>query len=443
MNTAPPHILLVNPWIHDFAAYDVWASPLGLLGLAAILREHGFKVTYYDCLNRFHPRSRMPDRAARFGRGPYPKSELPKPAGLEDIPRRYCRYGVNPEWFYEDLVAMPRPDLILVTSIMTYWYPGVVETIRLIRRRWPEATVILGGIYATLCREHAEAHSGADIVVSGFTGPDVVSIVSRLTRHPATPRFAVDDLDAYPMPALELLSRIPHAPVLTSVGCPFSCAYCAASLLSPGRWRKTPEQIAAEVLHWNRAFGVVDFAFYDDALLADAEQHALPLLERLARLPADVRFHTPNALHIRNITPRLARLMVQTGFRTVRLGLETADTRDFDHKTSREEFEAAARILRDAGFSSSELGAYLLVGLPGQSMDTVRTSIRTVKAAGVRPIPAYYTPIPHTPLWEAAVHASRYDLEADPVFTNNTIFPCIGDGFSWDLIQRVRSWVAE
>ena len=31
-----PHILLVNPWIHDFAAYDFWAKPLGLLVLAAL-----------------------------------------------------------------------------------------------------------------------------------------------------------------------------------------------------------------------------------------------------------------------------------------------------------------------------------------------------------------------------------------------------------------------
>ena len=30
-----PQVLLVNPWIHDFAAYDFWAAPLGLLTLGA------------------------------------------------------------------------------------------------------------------------------------------------------------------------------------------------------------------------------------------------------------------------------------------------------------------------------------------------------------------------------------------------------------------------
>ena len=43
-----PHILLVNPWIHDFAAYDFWAKPMGLLTLAALLRSHDFYVSYID-----------------------------------------------------------------------------------------------------------------------------------------------------------------------------------------------------------------------------------------------------------------------------------------------------------------------------------------------------------------------------------------------------------
>jgi hypothetical protein len=39
-----------------------------------------------------------------------------------------------------------------------------------------------------------------------------------------------------------------------------------------------------------------------------------------------------------------------------------------------------------------------------------------VKQAGVTPVIAHYTPIPHTPMWDDAVAASRYDLESDPIF---------------------------
>ena len=31
--------LLVNPWICDFAAYDLWLRPYGLLRVGAVLRK--------------------------------------------------------------------------------------------------------------------------------------------------------------------------------------------------------------------------------------------------------------------------------------------------------------------------------------------------------------------------------------------------------------------
>ena len=33
-----PHILLINPWITDFAAYNFWIKPLGLLYIASLLK---------------------------------------------------------------------------------------------------------------------------------------------------------------------------------------------------------------------------------------------------------------------------------------------------------------------------------------------------------------------------------------------------------------------
>lgn len=50
-----PLILLINPWITDFAAYDYWTKPLGLLLLGSLLREGGCGVTLIDCLDRHDP----------------------------------------------------------------------------------------------------------------------------------------------------------------------------------------------------------------------------------------------------------------------------------------------------------------------------------------------------------------------------------------------------
>ena len=219
-----PKILLVNPWIHNFAAYDFWAKPTGLLYLGSMLRSHGFPVSYIDCLDRFHPCAPSTNAPYRSGRGPYLKSPIPKPPGLQDIPRRYSRYGIPPSWFKESLLSLDRPDLILVTSFMTYWYPGVQETIRVIRETFPAAPIILGGIYASLCHDHARTHSGADAVISGPGEDQLADIISEFTGYTTEWSINPDDLDSRPYPAYDLQSKITYVPLITSRGCPFSCA---------------------------------------------------------------------------------------------------------------------------------------------------------------------------------------------------------------------------
>jgi hypothetical protein len=442
---AGPHILLVNPWIHDFAAYDVWSKPYGLLYLGALLRFHGISVSYIDCLNRFHPKGPHSNPNARHGRGPYLKTPIPNPKGLEDIRRTYSRYGIAPAWFREDLASLqPAPDLIMVTSIMTYWYPGVIETIDMLKAALPEVPVVLGGIYARLCTAHARSHSGADEVVTD-TGEGLWDMVKRHTGQEVKPRLNWSDWDSHPYPAFDLQSVINYVPLLTRQGCPFDCAYCAARFLQPSIHQRSPEVVVEEIGYWHQQYGVADFAFYDDALLIGAEKHAIPLLEEIIRRKWPVFFHTPNALHISSITRYTARLMARASFRTLRLGLETTDfeTRGrLDHKVTADQFKQAVGHLKAAGFDARQVGAYLLVGLPGQDLKALYTSIDTVKAAGITPILAHFTPIPHTRLWDAAVNASRYDLTADPVYANNAIFPCRQESFSWSVLSDLKRYIS-
>lgn len=435
-----PHILLVNPWIHDFAAYDYWAKPYGLLSLAGLLRHHGLEVSYIDCLDRFHPLDGLGDPNARHGRGPYRKCLIKAPRALAGIERNFSRYGIEPEWFRRDLKALPSPDLILVTSLMTYWYPGVVETIDLLKTVFPKVPVVLGGIYAQLCTAHARKNSGADEVCTG-RGESLLDLVARHTGVAVESLMDLNDWRSWPYPAFDLQHHINYVPLLTSRGCPFDCAYCASSFLEPAYYRRSPESVVEEIGFWHYQHGVKDFAFYDDALLADAGRHAVPLFERLIAQQWPIHLHTPNAIHIRMVTADMARLMKKAGFHTLRLGLETTafnGRNDLDAKVTRDEFRQAVEHLKAAGFDPRQVGAYLLAGLPGQSVEAVEKSIRVVKAAGIRPVLAYYTPIPHTRMWASAKKASRYDLEADPIFTNNAIFPCRRKDFSWLELSKLK-----
>jgi radical SAM superfamily enzyme YgiQ (UPF0313 family) len=438
MTNAQPHLILINPWIYDFAAYDLWSKPLGLLTLAAFLRNRGFAVHLIDCLDIHHPGMHadpslvQPVRRS-YGTGKFFRKKLRKPQALINIPRSYSRYGMSRQLFVEELRAAERPSAILVTSLMTYWYPGVVEAIRLAKEIHPQTPVILGGIYARLCTEHATQVAGADEVVTA-TGPQAFSALLGILG-----KFGIEATNpspvSHPFPSFDLLRGIDYVCLQTSCGCPYRCRYCASPFLNPDFSKQDPLRILEEISYWQTHWGVVDFAFYDDALLMGFELHLKVLLEEVVRQKRSLRFHTPNALHVREITPSVAKLLFASGFQTLRLGLETSDMGlhlELDGKVSAGEFGKAVSCLAAAGFSKKQIGVYILAGLPGQTAASVEDSVRYVDRAGATPYLAEYSPIPHTPLWEKALSCSKYDLAAEPLFHNNTLLPC------WDMDQQAR-----
>ena len=177
----------------------------------------------------------------------------------------------------------------------------------------------------------------------------------------------------------------------------------------------------------------------------ESDIHAGVLLEYLARQALNLRFHTPNALHVKEITPDIAGLMYRTGFKTIRLGLETADFslhNDLDNKVAEGDFDRAVHNLLAAGFSRKEIGTYILVGLPDQGVDSVVKTIEFVSRVGVIPYLAEYSPIPHTALWEKAIGHSEYDLASEPLFHNNTLLPCWNNSQKKE-IPKLRRMVLE
>ncbi len=427
-----PDVVLVNPWIYDFAAYDLWAKPLGLLRLGALLRARGYEIALLDALDPFHPE--LPQRPKRkaYGTGHYFRQKIPKPWPLADVPRNFARYGLPPNLFLKELKRLGKPQVFVVTSLMTYWYPGVVEAVRLLRRLYPDVPVLVGGIYVTLCPEHAQK-----ILPEAEVIPGGLERVLKAVEKRAIPSGS---RALHPYPAFDLYRSLPYVVIASSFGCPFRCRYCASRLLNPSFSQRPPKEVVAEITFWHERFGVKDFAFYDDALLVNFERHLAVILEEILRLGLKVRFHTPNALHVRLVRKDVARLLRQAGFVTIRFGFETANPerhRQLDGKVEAEELAQTLAYMREAGFERAQLGVYLLWGLPEQDFSEVLSSAAFVSSCRGTPYLAEYSPIPGTSLYEEARRLSRYPLDEDPLFHNNTAFPCLPTP-DWEAIEEVK-----
>ena len=153
-------ILLINPWIDDFSAYDFWMKPLGLLYMASYLRKNGLDVQLIDCLDSaaldiFSPGEIKRPSRKQGGQGKFIKEKVTRPEALAIIPKSYHRYGLPHRVLDKMLRGTENPRLIMITSMMTYWYPGVFDVISMVKDIFPDVPVVLGGIYATLCPDHA------------------------------------------------------------------------------------------------------------------------------------------------------------------------------------------------------------------------------------------------------------------------------------------------
>ena len=439
--------MIINPWIYDFSAYDYWMKPLGLLYLTSYLRKNHVRVRFIDCLSPYDETGvrdtavHLPPRKSG-GHGKFPKESVPKPDALGAIPKKYHRYGMSPAFFREALRKGPKPDLILTTVMMTYWYPGAFEVIRLVKEEFPGVTVVLGGNYTTLCPEHA-GKSGADHVLSGAGEQHIPFIVRDLLGAALVYQPDLHDPDALPYPAFDLLAQPDQLPVMTSRGCPYRCLYCASHRLNPFFTRRDPAKVAEEIAYWFHRFGIRNFSFYDDALLVDAQGMALPLMKDLIRRGLSVRFHCPNGLHLREITAELAALMFRSGFKTLRFGFETADLhrqKELGGKAYNAHLESAVAYLMEAGYLGDDIGVYILCGLPGQSEAEVSYTIQYVLSLGAKPILAEFSPIPGTSLWESAMDASPFPLAEEPLFHNNSLLPCRNDSLtvpSYNLLKKM------
>ncbi len=403
-----PKIALVNPPIMDFSAYDFWLKPFGLISIGGYLRGQA-DLRLFDFLLRRHPGLPSDERLRRdqWGRGTFHAEDLPKPAPLAALRRRFHRFGLPRPLFQEFLRREGPFDAALVATGMTYWYPGVSEVIEDLRAACPRTHIVLGGIYATLCTDHARG-LGADMVVAGR---DLAPLWHELglEPHQAEPPWW-EGYDNGETGVLKLTD-----------GCPFRCSYCSVPLVCP-TFTTRPLDLSLKAFDLLCRQGVQDIAFYDDALLFRPQEVLIPFLRSVTERKAGVRFHTPNGLNARFLTEELAELLVRAGFTSFFLGFESGSPawqRETGGKVDATDLQQAVVNLTRAGADPRTVTAYLIVGHPAWRSQDLEASMDTVHRLGIRIMLAEFSPIPGTP--DAERCRDLVDMD-EPLWHNKTAF---------------------
>ncbi|MBN2020874.1 MAG: radical SAM protein, partial [Sedimentisphaerales bacterium] len=365
----------------------------------------------------------------QWGRGRFYFEKIPRPECLKDIPRSYRRFGLPRKIFKEFLEATTGFDFVFINTVMTYWYLGVKEVIEDVKQASPDAKIVLGGNYVTLCHSHAEK-SGADLLIEGN---ELKPLWDYLGIEPDLEQPGL--WDAY--------NELNAGVLKLSDGCPFECTYCLVPRVY-GRFKPRSLQRSLAELELLVKLGVKNIAFYDDALLFDAGNVLKPFLNEVINRGIKVNFHSPNALNARFVTKEIADLMVRAGFKTFYLGFEST-SKDWQKQTGSKVFsdelaeavenlKAALRLRSgQAGANPNDITAYQILGHPKTEIADLEESMRFVNRLGIRGMLADFSPIPGTR--DGDFCRKWVDMD-EPLFHNKTAFPIILWGF--DETNRLK-----
>ncbi len=397
-------------------------KPVGLLYLSSLLKNKGHNVELIDCMDRHH--HILPEQKdEKYGRGNFISEKIKKPEALKKYPRYYRAYGIYGEKLYNLLEKIKRPDIIVITSTMTYWYPGVKNVAKAVKELFPDIPLVLGGVYATLCYEHAKNNICADYILKGNDFKEFFNLIGK----------NVEEFNQWPEPDYSHYRKVSYIVLRTSIGCEKNCSFCGIKSISKNFKKKSVKKIKEEITFLSRKYQVKDFVFYDDSLLENES-----FIKYLEDASENLRLHTPNGIEVKKINKDTAKLMKKSNFIDPCLSIDIADEDRMQlsgGKLKKADIEKTVQNLFNAGYYPGEVSCYLIMGLPGQSLKEIKKSIEYVHNLGLKVRLAEYAVVPESR------DADKFNKEIinEPLLHNNSIYPAFGLD-KWDEIYKIKDY---
>jgi radical SAM superfamily enzyme YgiQ (UPF0313 family) len=197
------------------------------------------------------------------------------------------------------------------------------------------------------------------------------------------------EVDETPVPAWELadLGRYASMSIQFSRGCPYDCEFCDVTVLFGHRPRtKTPAQIRAELgALWDRGWRGRIF-FVDDNLIGNrrrVREDLLPTLIEWRKEHPSNAFFTETTINLVD-DPKLMELMVEAGFDTVFVGIETPAEASLiecsKKQNTRRDLVEDVKTIQRAGM---QVQAGFIVGFDNDEPSIFRRQIEFIQKSGI------------------------------------------------------------
>ena len=290
-----------------------------------------------------------------------------------------------------------KPDVIGI-SMMTHSRISSFRVIEYIIENHPDIKLVLGGIHPTIMWEQMARRYPTTIVVIGegevtfgalldgfendtpleeiegiayFNGEEVIKTEERPL---------IDDLDILPAPKHEIfLFEGKHvANLLTSRGCPFKCNFCVLDNVSLRSVRfRSAENICDEIEEILAMCPSIQIIWlHDDAFMIN-KKRTMALCDEIIKRGIKTTFTC--SARFRPVSRELVQRMEHAGFTHVLFGLESAAEevmKGMFKGITKDHIRYATSLFAESNIKTT---AFLIVGLPGETQETVDETIDFVQ----------------------------------------------------------------
>jgi radical SAM superfamily enzyme YgiQ (UPF0313 family) len=394
---------------------------MGILVLAAVARQRGYRVHLID--------------AKRAG------------GSVEDVSRQ---------------VAALKPDYLGI-SATTISVTNGARIAERVKQLCANVVSILGGAHVSAIPERTlDAFPSFDYGIAGEGEVSLFDLLDRLEsgvpiddvpglafRHEGRVRANlrapyIDDLDALPLPAWDLLPDFPHrfqpslfgyprtpvATLITSRGCPFSCSFCDRST-SGKRGRMHSVEYVVGLCRHLLGLGVRHILFVDD-LFTVRKQRVIDLCHAL--LDARLSFSWSCNSHPNLLDLETMKLMRRAGCWQIAYGIESGSQRILDvvkREVRIPRMRQTLRMTREAGIRTK---GYVMIGHPTEGLDSLAETAALLKDVELDLCQiTKFTPYPGTPAYPTIHEYGRFAENWEQMNAMNFVF--VPTGLTAEMLE--------
>jgi anaerobic magnesium-protoporphyrin IX monomethyl ester cyclase len=367
--------------------------PLGPLYLTAVLREHGIEVDFRDYQLLEEDELFAPETLCSFLRDPAP---------------------------------------IIGISCMANLIPFVLYAMPLLKERYPDRTIILGGVgTAFIEKEILERIPEVDIIHRGEGERTVPALIEALRegrpldaipglfyRRNGTviqnpPVSRITDLDGLPRPSydgLDFKRYIGHN-ILGSRGCPYPCTFCSITPLWGWKaYSRSNQNIIDEMSLMYHEHGVRQFLFQDEYFVSSPER-MIDFSRLLKKSGMDVTYKIFARVNL--VNEESLKAMADSGCVEIRFGIESGSDRILQLIRKGFDSHSALKTVSLAKKHIDSVDTFYIWGYPFETKEDMGDSIFqmiTFRGMGVRPLPSLLTYLPQTQIYHDIEDKSKLEF---------------------------------